>query len=69
MKLLHLFSICKSMNNKTQTIKLINGGRSFANLSISSQTAEGIATIVGTVALVSAVLSLPAAIFLLTYGF
>ncbi len=69
MKLLHLFSICKSMKNKTQTIKLINGGRSFANLSISSQTAEGIATIVGTVALVSVVLSLPAAIFLLTYGF
>ncbi len=69
MKLLHLFSICKSMKNKTQTIKLINGGRSFANLSISSQTAEGIATIVGTVALVAAVLSLPAVIFLLTYGF
>ena len=58
-----------SMKTKTRTIKLINGGRSFANLSISSQTAEGIATIVGTVALVTAVLSLPAAIFLLTYGF
>ncbi len=43
------------MKTKTQTIKLINGGRSFANLSISSQTAEGIATIVGTVALVAAV--------------
>ena len=58
-----------SMKTKTRTIKLLNGGRSFANLSISSQTAEGIATIVGTVALVAAVLSLPAAIFLLTYGF
>ena len=57
------------MKTKTRTIKLINGGRSFANLSISSQTAEGIATIVGIVALVAAVLSLPAAIFLLTYGF
>ena len=44
-----------SMKTKTRTIKLINGGRSFANLSISSQTAEGIATIVGTVALVVAV--------------
>ncbi len=68
MKLLHLFSICKSMQNKTQTIKLINDGRSFVNLSISSQTAEDIATIVGTVALIAAVLSLPAVIFLLTYG-
>ena len=58
-----------SMKTKTRTIKLINGGRSFANLSISSQTAESIATILGTVALVAAVLSLPAAIFLLTYGF
>jgi uncharacterized membrane protein YtjA (UPF0391 family) len=57
------------MKTKTQTIKLVNGGRSFANLSISSQTAAGIATIVCTVALVAAVLSLPAAIFLLTYGF
>ena len=57
------------MKTKKQTIKLINGGRSFANLSISSQTAESIATIVGTVALVAAVLSLPAVIFLLTCGF
>ena len=57
------------MKTKTQTIKLVNGCRSFANLSISSRTAAGIATIVGTVALVAAVLSLPAAIFLLTYGF
>jgi hypothetical protein len=57
------------MKTKSQTLKLVNGGRSFANLSISSQTAAGIATIVGTVALVAAVLSLPAAIFLLTYGF
>jgi hypothetical protein len=57
------------MKTKTQKIKLINGGRSFANLSISSQTAEGIATILGTVALVVAVLSLPAAILLLSYGF
>jgi len=38
------------MKTKTQTIKLINGGRSFANLSISSQTAEGIATIVDELA-------------------
>ncbi len=69
MKLLHLFSTLKNMKIKTQRIKLINGGRSFANLSISSRTAEGIATIVGTVAFVAAVLSLPVAIFLLTYGF
>ena len=55
------------MKKKIETIKLINGGRSFANLSISSQTAEGIITIIGAVALVAAVLSLPAAIFLLTY--
>jgi hypothetical protein len=57
------------MKIKTETIKLINGGRSFANLSMSSQTAEAIATILGTVALVVVVLSLPVAIFLLTYGF
>jgi hypothetical protein len=57
------------MKAKTNTIKLINGGRSFANLSISSQTAKDIATIVGTVALVVAVLSLPIAIFILAYGF
>jgi hypothetical protein len=57
------------MKTKTNTIKLINGGRSFANLSISSQTAEDIATIVGTIALVVAVLSLPLAIFILTHGF
>jgi hypothetical protein len=69
MKLLHLFCTQKNMKTKTQNIKLINSGRSFANLSISSQTAESIVTIVGTLALVAAVLSLPAAIFLLTYGF
>jgi hypothetical protein len=57
------------MKKKIETLKLINGGKSFANLSISSQTAKGIATIIGAVALVAAVLSLPAAIFLLTYGF
>jgi hypothetical protein len=57
------------MKKKKEIIKLINGGRSFANLSITSQTAEGIATIIGAVALVAAVLSLPAAIFLLSYGF
>jgi hypothetical protein len=57
------------MKKKKETIKLINGGRSFANLSITSQTVEGIATIIGAVALVAAVLSLPAAIFLLSYGF
>jgi hypothetical protein len=57
------------MKKKIETLKLINGGKSFANLSISSQTAKGIATIIGAVALVAAVLSLPAAIFLLAYGF
>jgi hypothetical protein len=57
------------MKTKIDTIKLINDGQSFANLSISSQTAESIATIVGTAALVAAVLSLPVAIFVLTYGF
>ena len=57
------------MKKKTQTIKLINGGRSFASLAISSQTAADILTILGTLTFVAVALSLPVAIFLLTYGF
>jgi hypothetical protein len=37
-------------------------------LSISQQTAEDITTIIGVVAIVAAVLSLPIGIFILTYG-
>ena len=57
------------MKKNTQTIKLINGGRSFASLAISSQTAEDILTILGTLTFVAVALSRPVAIFLLTYGF
>ena len=57
------------MKKNTQKIKLINGGRSFASLDISSQTAEDILTILGTLTFVAVALSLPVAIFLLTYGF
>ena len=56
------------MKTKTQKIKLVNGNQSFPTLSISQQTAEDITTIIGVVAIVAAVLSLPIGIFLLTYG-
>jgi len=56
------------MKTKTQTIKLVNGNQSFPTLAISERTVEDLATIVGVVAIVAAVLSLPIAIFLLTYG-
>jgi len=58
----------RGMKTKTQTIRLVNGNQSFANVAISQRTAEDLATIVGVVAIVAAVLSLPIAIFLLTYG-
>ena len=56
------------MKTKTQTIKLVNGNQSFPTLAISERTVEDLATIVGVVAIVAAVLSLPIAIFVLTYG-
>ena len=56
------------MKTKTQTVKLINGNQSFPTLAISQRTVEDMATIIGVVAIVAAVLSLPIAIFLLTYG-
>ena len=56
------------MKTKTQTIKLVNGNQSFPTLAISERTVEDLATIVGVVAIVAAVLSLPLAIFVLTYG-
>ena len=58
----------RGMKTKTQTIKLINGNQSFPTLAISQRTVEDMATIVGVVAIVAAVLSLPIAIFVLTYG-
>jgi hypothetical protein len=57
------------MKIKTQTVRLVNGNQSFPTLAISQRTAEDVATIVGVVAIVAAVLSLPIAIFVLTYGF
>ena len=59
----------KGMKIKTQTIRLVNGNQSFPTLAISQRTAEDVVTIVGVVAIVAAVLSLPIAIFVLTYGF
>ena len=56
------------MKTKTQTIKIVNGNQSFPTLAISERTVEDLATIVGVVAIVAAVLSLPIAIFVLTYG-
>lgn len=56
------------MKTKTQRVKLVNGNQSFPTLAISQRTAEDMATIIGVVAIVAAVLSLPIAIFLLTYG-
>jgi hypothetical protein len=58
----------RGMKTKTQRVKLVNGNQSFPTLSISQQTAEDITTIIGVVAIVAAVLSLPIAIFILTYG-
>ena len=59
----------RGMKTKTQRVKLVNGNQSFPTLSISQRTAEDITTIIGVVAIVAAVLSLPIAIFILTYGF
>lgn len=56
------------MKTKNQKIKMINGNRSFPTLSISQQTADEMLTILGAVALVAAVLTLPVGIFLFTYG-
>jgi hypothetical protein len=56
------------MKTKTQTVKLINGNQSFPTLAISQRTVEDMATIIGVVAIVAAVLSLPIVIFVLTYG-
>ena len=58
----------RGMKTKTQRVKLVNGNQSFPTLSISQRTAEDMATIIGVVAIVAAVLSLPTAIFVLTYG-
>jgi H+/Cl- antiporter ClcA len=56
------------MKIKKQTIKLVNGNQSFPTVAISERTVEEVATIVGVVAFVAAVLSLPIAIFVMTYG-
>jgi hypothetical protein len=56
------------MKTKTQRVKLVNGNQSFPTLSISQRTAEDITAIIGVVAIVAAVLSLPIAMFVLTYG-
>jgi hypothetical protein len=56
------------MKTKTQRAKLVNGNQSFPTLAISQRTAEDMAAIIGVVAIVAAVLSLPIAIFVLTYG-
>jgi len=58
----------RGMKTKTQRVKLVNGNQSFPTLSISQRTAEDMVTIIGVVAIVAAVLSLPIAIFVLTYG-
>ncbi|MEI8137423.1 MAG: hypothetical protein WCH21_08880 [Bacteroidota bacterium] len=56
------------MITKIKTASLINGNQNFSNVAISQRTVEDMATIVGIVAIVAAVLSLPLAIFILTYG-
>jgi len=56
----------RGMKTKTQRVKLVNGNQSFPTLSISQRTAEDITTIIGVVAIVAAVLSLPIAIFVLS---
>jgi hypothetical protein len=58
----------RRMKTKIQRAKLVNGNQSFPTLSISQRTAEDITTIIGVVAIVAAVLSLPIAMFVLTYG-
>ena len=59
----------RGMKIKTQTVRLVNGNQSFPSVAISQRTVEDMATIIGVVAIVAAVLSLPIAIFILTYGF
>jgi hypothetical protein len=59
----------RGMKKKIQTVKLINGNQSFPSVAISQRTVEDMATIIGVVAIVAAVLSLPIAVFILTYGF
>ena len=59
----------RGMKTKIQTVKLVNGNQSFPTVAISQRTVEDMATIIGVVAIVAAVLSLPIAIFILTYGF
>ena len=58
----------RAMKTKIQRVKLVNGNQSFPTLAISQRTAEDMVTIIGVVAIVAAVLSLPIAIFVLTYG-
>ena len=58
----------RGMKTKIKTANLINGNQNFSNVAISQRTVEDMATIVGVVAIVAAVLSLPLAIFILTYG-
>ena len=58
----------RGMKTKTQRVKLVNGNQSFPTLSISQRTAEDITAIIGVTAIVAAVLSLPIAMFVLTYG-
>jgi hypothetical protein len=56
------------MKTKIKTARLINRNQNFSNVAISQRTVEDMATIVGAVAIVAVVLSLPLAIFILTYG-
>ena len=56
------------MKTKIKTARLINGNQNFSNVAIFQRTLEDMATIVGAVAIVAVVLSLPLAIFILTYG-
>ena len=56
------------MKTKIKKARLINENQNFSNVAISQRTVEDMATIVGVVAIVAAVLSLPLAIFILTYG-
>ena len=56
------------MKTKIQRVKLVNGNQSFPTLVICQRTAEDITAIIGVTAIVAAVLSLPIAMFVLTYG-
>jgi hypothetical protein len=58
----------RGMKTKIQRVKLVNGNQSFPTLAISQRTAEDITAIIGVTAIVAAVLSLPIAMFVLTYG-